>query len=400
MTEKLDRRALATLSAGHLCTDMCQGAVPALLPFLHQQRGYSFAALGSLVLAATIGSSLIQPLFGLVSDRVAQAWLMPAGVVVGGVGVALAGIAPSFGLTVAAIAVSGLGVAAFHPEGARYAGLAAAAERGRGMSLFSVGGNAGFAVGPLLVTPLVLAFGLAGTLGMVVPGLVMAFVLTRELPRLRALGERRHAARRDAAPRPDEWGPFTRLGGVVALRSGVYFGLQAFVPLWFVQHLGTSEGLGNGALTAMLVAGAAGTLAGGRIVDRVGPRPVMVAATGLPLIPLVLFPFAGQIAAVLLLVTIGFVLIASFSVSVVLGQQYLPNRLGLASGVTLGLAIGVGGLVATALGWLADAQGLTTVMWVIAALPVPALALVLGLPREGEAGRARRAAAAESRATA
>jgi FSR family fosmidomycin resistance protein-like MFS transporter len=307
---------------------------------------------------------------------------MPAGVIVATAGVAAVGLTDSFALTIVAISISGLGVAAFHPEGARYAGLAAAAERGRGMSLFSVGGNAGFAVGPLLVTPLVLAFGLMGTVGLIVPGIVMSLVLVRELPRLRALGERRHAERAKADPRPDEWGPFTRLGGVVALRSGVYFGLQAFVPLWFVQHLHSSKGVGNGALTAMLVAGALGTLVGGRIVDRVGPRPVMIAATAGPLVPLVLFPFAGPVAAVALLVVVGFVLIASFSVSVVLGQQYLPNRLGLASGVTLGLAIGIGGLVATALGWLADAHGLESVLWVIAALPVPAVALAVSLPRE------------------
>lgn len=382
MSGGIDRRALATLSGGHLCADMCQGAVPAMLPFLAAQRGYSYAALGSLVLAATIGSSLVQPLFGLVSDRVAQPWLMPAGVVTAVVGIALAGVAPSFGLTVAAIAVSGLGVAGFHPEGARYAGLAAADQRGRGMSLFSVGGNAGFAVGPLLVTPLVLLFGLPGTVGMVVPGVAMALVLTRELPHLRGMGARSQAARGHGPGRPDEWGPFSRLGAVVALRSGVYFGLQAFVPLWFVQHLHSSESLGNGALTAMLVAGALGTLAGGRLVDRVGPRPVMVAATVGPLPALVLLPFAGGAAAIALLVAIGFVLIASFSVSVVLGQQYLPNRLGLASGVTLGLAIGIGGLAATALGWVADAYGLTTVLWIIAALPLPAIALALSLPRE------------------
>ncbi len=112
-----------------MCADMCQGAVPALLPFLAAQRGCSYTALGSLVLAATIGSSLIQPIFGLVSDRVRQPWLVPFGVLVAGAGLALAGPAPSYGWTVAAIAVSGLGVAAFHPEGARFAGVAAGERR-------------------------------------------------------------------------------------------------------------------------------------------------------------------------------------------------------------------------------------------------------------------------------
>lgn len=200
MKGKLDAPALTLLGLGHLCADMCQGAVPALLPFLADARGYSYAALGSLVLAATIGSSLIQPLFGLLSDRVGQLWLMPAGVAVGGVGIALAGVAPDYPTTVAAIGLSGIGVAAFHPEAARYAGLAAGESQGRGMSLFSVGGNAGFAVGPLLTTPLVLIFGLTGTLGLAVLPLVMGVVLARERGRLRALADDRLSARRAGRP--------------------------------------------------------------------------------------------------------------------------------------------------------------------------------------------------------
>lgn len=388
MTGKLDRRALGALGLGHLCADMCQGAVPALLPFLAAAHGWSYTQLGSLVLAMTIGSSLVQPLFGLASDRVSQLWLLPAGVLVAGAGVAVAGIAPSYPATVAAIAVSGLGVAAFHPEGARFAGLASGARRGRGMSLFSVGGNAGFAVGPLLTTPLVLVFGLAGTLGLIVPTAAMAWLLRREMPRMHSLRAERGAAAAAGAG-ADRWGPFTAVAGVVALRSGVYFGLQSFVPLWFVAALGASEGLGNAALTAMLVAGAAGTLAGGALVDRVGPRAVLVGTLCASVPLLVAFPLVGPAPAFMLLTGIGLVTIASFSVTVVLGQQYLPNRLGLASGVTLGLAIGVGGVVAVALGAVADAHGLEAVLWIIAALPLPAVVLAFVLPRErGAAGAA------------
>ena len=128
----LDRRALAVLGGGHLCVDLCQGAVPALLPFLAAERGYSYAALGALVLFSTIGSSIVQPLFGLLSDRIATPWLMPAGLVLAGVGIALAGPAPTYALTALAVAVSGLGVAVFHPEGAKFAGLASASDRAGG----------------------------------------------------------------------------------------------------------------------------------------------------------------------------------------------------------------------------------------------------------------------------
>jgi len=381
----LDRRGLTLLGMTHTCADMCQGAVPALLPFLAVERGYSFAALGSLVLAATIGSSLIQPLFGLLSDRVRQSWLMPSGVLLAGAGLAMVGLLERYALTVTAIAVSGVGVAAFHPEGARYAGIAAGMQRGRGMSMFSVGGNVGFALGPLLTTPLILVFGLPGTLGLVVLPAIMAVVLFRGLPHLHGLEAARKAAVAASGVRhEDQWASFTLLSGIVALRSGVYFGLQAFVPLWFVTQLDTGEGTGNAALTTMLVAGAVGTLIGGRLMDSVGPRLVLVvsALAALPL--LAAFPLVGPDAGFAVLTAIGLVIVSSFSVTVVLGQQYLPNRPGLASGMTLGLAIGMGGLMATLLGIVGDAHGLETSLWVIAALPVPVVLLTLLLPSDAE----------------
>ena len=299
-----DRRGLAVLATGHLWADFLQGAVPALLPFLIAERGYSYAAAGALVLASSIGSSLVQPLFGIASDRLALPWLMPAGLAIGGAGLATVGLTESYAATVAAVAVSGLGVAAFHPEGARYANYVSRAQRGRGMSMFSLGGNAGFALGPLLVTPAVLAFGLHGTLLALIPLWLAAGLLARELGRLRgfapvvAAGERRDA---DGTAGRDAWGPFARLASLIGLRSGVFFGLQAFIPIYFAVELGTSEAAGNGALSVMLVAGAVGTYVGGRLVDRLGRRVIVVgsmAALG-PL--LVLLQFAERWPATLLL---------------------------------------------------------------------------------------------------
>jgi FSR family fosmidomycin resistance protein-like MFS transporter len=361
-----------------MSVDLCQGAVPALLPFLAAERGYSYAALGALVLFSTIGSSIIQPLFGLLSDRIATPWLMPGGLVLAGTGIALAGPAPSYGLTAAAVVVSGLGVAMFHPEGAKFAGLASLERRGRGMSLFSVGGNAGFALGPLLTTPLVLVFGLSGTLALVLVPLAAAVVVVRELPRLRTLED----AVVLAAPGgvEDDWGAFSRLGGLIALRSGIYFGLQAFIPAYFVAELALSKAAGNAALTIMLACGAVGTLVGGGLVDRWGARGVLVGTQVLLLPLLIALPLVGGAAATILLGAIGFFTIASFSITVLLGQAYLPRRVGLASGFTLGLAIGLGGVAATALGAVADAWGLHAVLWTVAALPVPSILLAVSLP--------------------
>lgn len=393
MSDRLDPRGLAALAAGHAAADLCQGAIPALIPFLIDRRGYSYAAAGALLLAVTIGSAIIQPVFGALSDRLSMSWLMPVGVALSAVGIAGSAAAPSFGLTAIAAGIGGLGVAAFHPEGARYANYASGSRRGTGMSIFSVGGNTGFALGPILVTPAVLVLGLSGAAVVAVLPAVVAVLLALELGRLhahRAAGG--HADAAAAAGAPDRWGPFSRLGGAVALRSGVYFGLQSFVPVWFVQRFGASEAAGNAALTVMLVAGAIGTLAGGRLVDRIGARVVLVGSIAAQIPLLIAFVLSSGVVAGVLLAAIGFVTIMSFSVTVVLGQEYLPHRLGIASGVMLGTAIGVGGVAAAALGALADAAGLDAVMWTIAALPLPALALALSLPR-GAGERATRVAA-------
>jgi FSR family fosmidomycin resistance protein-like MFS transporter len=140
----------------------------------------------------------------------------------------------------------------------------------------------------------------------------------------------------------------------------------------------------------MLAAGAAGTLIGGRAADRYGRRAVLVGSMAV-LTPLIAaFLAAGPLLATVLLAMIGAAAISTFSVTVVMGQEYLPHRLGIASGVTLGLAIGLGGIAAALLGVLADAEGIRTVMWVVAGLPLLGLAITLTLPNPAHrSGKAR-----------
>jgi FSR family fosmidomycin resistance protein-like MFS transporter len=376
----VDRRAMTTLSAGHLFTDISQGSVPALLPFLIAHYHLSYAAASALVLAATISSSVIQPLFGHISDRRSMPWLMPLGPFLGGLGIALAGIAPSYEVLFACIVLSGIGVAAFHPEGSRFANYVSGSRRASGMSLFSVGGNIGFALGPVLVTPLVLAFGLHGTLFVLIPTWIAAAVILAELPRLRGFRTDVSGGRVQQSKQPEQWGPFAILGGVIALRSFVYFGLVTFLPLYYVHVLHASKALGNSALTAMLLGGAVGTLIGGPLADRFGRRTVLIGSM-LVLPPLIgVFLLAGAPAGMAIVTVTGAATIATFAITIVMGQEYLPGRLGVAAGVTIGLSIGLGGLGAPLLGLLADAHGLHAVFVVIAVLPLGALLLALALP--------------------
>ena len=382
----VDRRAMGVLSSGHLFTDLNQGAVAALLPFLISERGLSLAAAGALVFAATVSSSLVQPLFGIFSDRNPIPALMPLGVLLAGVGMALVGVAPSYPLIFASVVVSGVGVAAFHPEAARFANYVSGARRARGMSFFSVGGNAGFALGPIVATPLVLVFGLPGTLFLALPAALMAGVMFAESSRmLRLAPEESGATSQEVEAPPESWGPFAVMIAVVAVRSFVFFGLIAFVASYYERVLGASAALGNVALTVMLAAGAVGTLFMGPLADRFGRKIVLVGSM-LVLPPLVLaFAFTGPYPGMVLLALIGAATVGTFGVTVVMGQEYLPGRIGLAAGITMGLSIGLGGIGAPLLGLLADTGGLRTTMLAIAALPVLGLALSLTLPAKTRA---------------
>jgi MFS transporter, FSR family, fosmidomycin resistance protein len=378
----VDRRAMATLSAGHLFTDVNQGAVAALVPFLVAERGLSLAAAGTLVLAATFSSSILQPLFGYFSDRKPLSSLMPLGVMLGGFGIALAGVAPNYPQILLCTVISGLGVAAYHPESARFANYVSGSRRARGMSFFSVGGNAGFALGPVITTPLVLYFGLPGSLFLALPAFLMGLVLFCELPRLLTFRpEATEVTGQGYIAEPEHWRSFGRMVGVVIVRSFVYFGLITFVSSYYIQVLQTSPALANAALSVMLFAGAAGTLAIGPLADRIGRRAVLVGSMIL-LGPLIYtFTLSGPLPGMLLLAFIGAATIGTFGVTVVMGQEYLPRRIGVAAGITMGLSIGLGGVGAPILGAIADSYGLSAMMLALAALPLIGLGLALSLPR-------------------
>lgn len=374
---------MAVLTLGHLFSDATQVAVPALLPFLVREQDISFAAAGMLILASTVASSVVQPLFGHFSDTRSLEIFMPVGLILGAVGVALVGLAPSYPLILLAVIVSGMGVAAFHPEATRFANLASGGRRATGMSVFSVGGSSGFALGPLLLTPLVLGLGVQGTVLFAALPLGMAGVVALALPRLKGL----RSAPITVGPGAetvgsDLWVPFGLLSGVVSLRSVVQFGLIAFVPLYFAGVFSSSEVVSNVALSVTLLAGIAGTLLGGSLADRHGRRTVLLGSL-VVLPPLfVCFLLSGEIASMALLAPIGAATVASGSITVVMGQEYLPGRIGVASGFTVGLAIGIGGIGSPALGALADAYGLKSVMVALALLPIPAVLLALRLPRK------------------
>ncbi len=378
MREELDRSAMATLSGGHLAVDFASGAVPALLPFFVLEFDLSYTATAALMLAVLVSSSLVQPLFGLLSDRRGAIWLLPAGVALGGLGTGLAAVAPRYELVLLLVFVAGIGIAAFHPEGAKFAAYASGHKRASGMSYFNIGGNTGYALGPIVVTPLVLWLGLTGGLLAMLPVLVAAVVLLRSLHGIEELAPETEAHERSSAV--DDVGAMTLLGVVIALRSVAWFGLLTFVPLWVVENGGT-EGEGNRMLSLMLVAGAAGTLLLGPVADRVGlRRTLLLTQTALPFL-VVAFVAVGGVLGTVALMLVGLCVVGTFGVTMVLSQLYLPRHVGMASGLSVGLAMGLGGIAAVALGVVADAVDLETALFVAAVAPGIGAVLCLALPR-------------------
>jgi FSR family fosmidomycin resistance protein-like MFS transporter len=374
---EIDRRAMALLSSGHFATDFSNGALPALLPFLKDRFSLSYTAVGAVILASQASSSLIQPLFGLWSDRRGAMWRLPAGVAVAGVGIALAADAPSYGLVLLLVLISGVGSAAYHPEGSKFAGFVSGRKRASGMAWFSIGGNLGFALGPIATTAVVAAFDLRGGLILAVPAVLVAAAFLVSAPYLRSFAPEPGAARRPVGD--DDPLAMKLLLGVIALRSVAWFGLVTFVPLWEVS-LGHSKSHGNHLLALMLFAGGVGTLALGPLADRFGRRPVLLAsvfATG----PLVLvFVLVGGVAGAIALALVGVSVVGTFGVTMVMGQEYMPRHVGTASGLVIGLSVGLGGVAAVGLGRLADMTSLRTALFVAAAAPLLASALAALLP--------------------
>jgi len=368
---------MTALSGGHLAVDFASGSVPALIPFMTDRFHLGYALAAMLLLAATASSSLVQPLFGLWSDRRGALWLIPGGTMLAAVGVGGAAISPAYPLVLLLVLAGGLGVAAFHPEGAKFAAYASGRKRASGMSYFNSGGNAGYALGAFATGQLVVWLGLVGGLVAMVPVLLTSLGLARVVPHLSGLKPETGVAAYERGD--DRRRAMALLGVVIALRSVAWFTLLAFVPLWIVS-LGHSKGDGSRLLFLMLLAGAVGTLLLGPVADRIGLRHTLVITQAL-ISPLILvFIYVGGVPGTLALMLVGVCVVGTFGVTMVLSQLYLPRHVGMASGLSIGLAMGIGGVAAVVLGAVADAVDLKTALTISAVAPALGVVFCLRLP--------------------
>lgn len=257
--------SITLLSVGHACVDIYQGAVAALVPFLIDERAYPYVVASGIVPAASLLSSVAQPVFGALTDRWAMPWLLPAGTLLGGVGIALSGLGGSYALTLVCVAISGLGVAAYHPESARVARIAGQGSH-RAMGWFSTGGTIGFALAPLMVSAVVASGALSRTPLLVLPALAGAMLC---LPVVRNLRQWQADGAGTSVPAgSDDIASFVKLSLAMVFRSIAFAGLSTFVALYVRQRLGGGAAVGTAALTVLYGGSAIGSVLGGFLASR------------------------------------------------------------------------------------------------------------------------------------
>ena len=372
-------RTITGLSIAHLVTDLYGPALPAIISLLILRYGYSYLAAGLLVTVYNAVSSLAQPGIGWIHDRKGMHLPPSLSILVCGLFISLLGLAPGFGVMLLFCSIAALGHAAFHPVALSLIGRQSTdANRGRVISYFVVGGNLGFALGPLAAGAAIELLGQGGILFMVIPALAMAMALPALLPS----SSRRPPLTitgvfQDAAP--VAWKPVGILVAAASLRSMVIFGSIAYLPT-FLAGQGFDLFTANSILTLMLLVGVGGQVLGGAVSDRSGRKETILAgmaATALFLAGFLVLPGLFGLACLMLF---GFSLWSSFSVTLAIAHELLPENLGLASGLLLGLSMGFGGLGVALIGGIGDAVGLAGAFWALLLITVLAIPLFIALP--------------------
>ena len=359
----------------HLLNDMTQALLPAVYPILRGNLDLSFAQVGFLTFVYQITASLLQPFIGLYTDRRPMPYSLPFGMASSMAGLLTIAFAPSYGVLVAGSMLLGLGSSIFHPKSSRIARLASGGSHGLAQSLFQVGGNFGSALGPLAAAFIVLPRGQAGLAWFALATLAGIIILT-------GLGhwykQNGHATRRSNAaqarhPTLSRQQVSKAISILIALMFSKFIYLASFTSYYTFYLM---EGFGLSIKDAQIyqfvffTAVAAGTIAGGPIGDRIG-RKLVIWVSILGVLPFaLLLPHVGLLSTVVLSVVIGFLIASAFPAIVVYGQELMPGRVGMVSGLFFGLAFGIGGIGAAALGALADWQSIRFVFLLCSFLPV------------------------------
>jgi len=369
---------LTGLAAAHMVTDIYMPVLPAILPLLIANNGYSYLAAGLLVTAYNITSSFTQPVVGWLSDRKGLTISVSASLFISALFIALMGVVQNYYLIMAFAVLAALGHACFHPTALSLVSrLCTPANRGRITSYFVVGGNFGYALGPVLAGALVWWLGLPGLIFLILPALAMIVLLRHLLPGGISGACEGHAKPTQIMEKTESYRPFAILMAASILRAWAVFAAITFLPTYLVT-LGYSLVTATLIMTLMLLAGVAGQIAGGRISDRIGRKEFMVFGLVLAIPFFYLFFMTSGLLSIIAILLFGFFLWSTFAVAVAMSHELLPGNVGLASGMMLGLAIGFGGLGVAVNGMIADHYSLAAALGTIP-LPIAAAVILMAL---------------------
>ncbi|MFG0820230.1 MFS transporter [Pseudomonas sp. GLN_3] len=374
-------RIVGAAAFAHLLNDLIQAVLPSIYPMLKSDFALSFAQIGWIALVYQVTASLLQPWVGMFTDKHPQPYLLPAGMLVTLVGIALLAFAGSYAMLLVAAAVVGVGSATFHPEASRVARMASGGRFGTAQSTFQVGGNTGSALGPLLTAAIIIPHGqpaiawfmLAAALAVLVLLRVTGWSVRHGQARLKSFaGQQAPGLSRGAM-----WRAVAVIAVLMFAKFVYIASFTNFFTFYLIEHFGLSVQHSQLYLFVFLAAVALGTFAGGPVGDRIGRKAVIwVSLLGVAPFALAL-PHASLAWTAVLAVVIGLVMSSAFAALVVYAQEAVPGRVGMVSGVMFGLMFGISGLGAAGLGALADRHGIEWVYQAIAFLPLLGLATAL-----------------------
>ena len=372
------RRYSYLMMIAHLCDDLNQGALVAVIPFLVLHNGYSYAEVTALLLVSNAASAIIQPLFGWLGDKKPRPWLMAAGIFLAGIGMAGVGVLPNYPLIMASAMLSGIGVAMFHPEGGRLGNLTAGEQKGKGMSIFAVGGKLGFTFGPLVATAAITLWGLPGTLIFIIPSTLCAAILLSQNKALLSYSNPDKQSSDDSLYQ-DNWVGFGFVMGAISCRSIMYYAFLSFIPLY---NLGQEEAFASSVISLFALVCAVGTIASGWAGQLLGAKKLIIVSYACVAIEMVIFAFNGSlIVALILIVFLALTCDISYPSAVAMGQSFVPHHLGMASGLSFGVMVCIGGLMTPVFGLIGDYFGLQVVMLCVTAIALLGIIITLFIPK-------------------
>jgi FSR family fosmidomycin resistance protein-like MFS transporter len=377
--EKTVYSILLAISFSHLLNDMIQSLLPAIYPILKANFHLDFAKIGLITLTTQLTASLLQPLIGLFTDRKPKPYSLPFGMGFTLVGLALLSMASNYAFVLTAAGLIGMGSAVFHPESSRVARMASGGQHGLAQSVFQVGGNLGSSLGPLLAAFIVIPRGQHSIIWFTTAALLAIILLANVGAWYKRHGITVRAKKALKHPDLSSTRVAISIAVLIALMFSKFFylsSLSSYYTFFLISKFHVSVQNAEIHLFVFLGAVAAGTIAGGPIGDRLG-RKYVIWCSILGVLPFSLvLPYANLFWTGILSVIIGLILASAFSAIVVYAQELVPGRVGAISGLFFGLAFGLGGIGAAALGRLADHSGIYYVYQLCAFLP--AIGLLTG----------------------